>query len=301
MLKLIPILLFSFFAFSAYSQINMVVEKNGFLFMDGSDSILFFQKIPKDLNGKYSRCNYIHPLYGPENTRLTEDFPADHLHQRGVFWAWHQIFIDGQQVSDGWELSNFKQKIADFEYRLRNGVGQIISNVDWSSPLWKDGKEAYMKEETHIDIFPLENNYRRIDFEIKLKALTDRLSIGGSDDEKGYGGFSVRLNLPEDVVFSGEQGAIEPQNTAVIAGNTMNISGSFLKNGKQGGVVIYSNPQNPSPATSWILRKSASMQNVAFPGRTRIPIPFDKPLVLKYSLIVYQGDLNDKQIKRALK
>lgn len=301
MLKLITVFILAFFSFSAYSQINMVVEKGGFLFMDGNDSVFFFQKTPKAMGGKYSRCNYIHPLFGPDNSILTEDFPADHLHHRGVFWAWHQIFIDGKQVSDGWEIKNFEQKITDFEYRLKHDLGQINTRVDWLSPLWKNGKEAYLKEETQIIIHPETNICRRIDFEIKLKALTDRLSIGGSDDEKGYGGFSVRLKLPENVAFSGEDGPVEPQNTAVEAGHILNISGSFLKNGKHGGIVIYSNPENPAPSTEWILRKSASMQNAAFPGRKRISIPFDQPLVLKYSLLVYRGEMNNRQIERALR
>ena len=301
MLKLIPVFLLVFFSSFADAQINMVVRNDGFLFMEGSDSVFFYQKTPKDLNGKYSRCNYIHPLFDLDNSRLTEDFPADHLHHRGVFWAWHQVLIDGKQVSDGWELKNFVQKVTNFEFRLHQGIGLVNTTVDWKSPLWKDGKEAYMKEKTTIIVHPKDGNYRRIDFEITLKALTDRLSIGGSDDEKGYGGFSVRLKLPADVTFSGEKGLVEPQNTAVEAGNTMKISGSFLKNGKSGGVVIYSNPDNPSPATSWILRKAKSMQNAAFPGRQPISIPFDKPLTLKYSILIFQGDLNAKQIKRALK
>lgn len=301
MLKLIPALLLIFIAFPAFAQLNMVVEKEGFLFMDGKDSVFFFQKTPKDLNGNYRRCNYIHPLYGPDNSRLTEDFPADHPHHRGVFWAWHQIFIDGKQVSDGWELKNFEQKITDFEYRLRQGLAQINTHVDWLSPLWKGGKEAYLKEETQILIHPASKNIRRIDFEIRLKALTDRLTIGGSADEKGYGGFSVRLKLPQDVVFIGENGPVEPKNEAVDAGHVMNISGSFLKNGKHGGIVIYSNPKNPSPATEWILRKTASMQNAAFPGRNPVAIPFDKPLTLTYSLLIYQGEISAKQIRKALK
>lgn len=301
MLKLIPFVLFVFLSFAASAQINMVVKKGGFLFLDGKDSICFYQKDAKDLNGNYSRCNYIHPLYGTDNSRLTEDFPADHLHHRGVFWAWHQILIDGKQVSDGWELKNFEENVTSFEFRLQKGIGMISTTVDWKSPLWKNGQEAYIREESKMTIFPRSGNCRRIDFEIKLKALTDRIMIGGSDDEKGYGGFSVRLKLSADVTFTGANGLVEPENTAVEAGSSMKIEGSFLKNGKKGGVVILSNPQNPKPATSWILRKSASMQNAAFPGRKPISIPFDEPLILKYSLLVFQGDLSSKQIKRAEK
>lgn len=301
MLKLIPVILLIFFSFTGKSQINMVVKEDGFLFMDGKDSLFFYQKIPKDKGGAYSRCNYIHPLYGPDNSRLSEDFPADHLHHRGVFWAWHQILIDNKLVSDGWELKNFQQKITDIEFRLQKGIGYLNTTVDWESPLWKDGSEPYLQEKTTITMYPKTGSYRRIDFEIKLKALIDRLSIGGSDDEKGYSGFSVRLKLPADVSFLGENGLVEPTNTAVGAGNTMKIDGSFLKGGKKGGVVIYSNPENPVPSTNWILRKAASMQNAVYPGRQPVSIPFDTPLILKYSLLVFQGDISTKQITKAMK
>lgn len=279
----------------------MVVKTGGFLFMEGKDSIFFYQRSPKDKNGDYSRCNYIHPLYGLDGSRLTEDFPADHLHHRGIFWAWHQILIDNNQVSDGWELKNFQQKVTNFEFMLQKGIGLINTTVEWKSPLWKNGSEAYLKEDAKITIYPKTGNYRRIDFEIRFKALTDRLSIGGSDDEKGYSGFSARLKLPSDATFSGENGLIEPINTAIEAGNLMNISGALLNDGKQGGVAIWSYPSNPAPSTSWIIRKAASMQNAAFPGRKPIAIPFDQPLVLKYSLLVYQDNMSPKQIKKAVK
>lgn len=301
MLKLIPAFLLLCLSIAGFSQINMVVKDDGFLFMEGSDSLFFYQKSPKDKGGEYSRCNYIHPLYGPDNSWLTEDFPSDHLHHRGVFWAWHQILIDNKLVSDGWELKNFKQKVTDIEFRLQKGIGYLNTTVEWESPLWKDGSEPYLQEKTAITMYPKTGSYRRIDFEIKLKALTDRLSIGGSDDEKGYSGFSVRLKLPADVSFSGENGLVEPINTAVDAGNTMKINGSFLKGGKKGGVVIFSNPENPVPSTNWILRKAASMQNAVYPGRQAVSIPFDEPLVLKYSLLIFQGDMSMKQIKRAVK
>ncbi|MFY9152933.1 MAG: DUF6807 family protein [Prolixibacteraceae bacterium] len=301
MLKRILILPVVLFSLTVSAQINMVVKEGGFLFLEGSDSIFFYQKSPKNLEGKYNRCNYLHPLYGPDGTRLTEDFPADHLHHRGIFWAWHQILINNKQVSDGWELTDFEQKVTNFEYRLQQGNGLIIADVDWKSPLWKDGAEPYIREQTKIKIHPRTGNYRRLDFEIKLKALTDRIKIGGSDDEKAYGGFSVRMKLPEDVVFSSQNGAVEPTNLALEAGNYMKISGSVLKNGKEGGILIYNFPSNPGSSTSWIIRNKASMQNAAFPGRQPVSIPFDQPLILNYSILVYQGDLNEKQIKKAIK
>lgn len=113
--------------------------------------------------------------------------------------------------------------------------------------------------------------------------------------------FSVRLKLPENITFYGEKGIVEPDINAVEAGNTLKIAGSYLKNGGKGGVVIRSNPSNPSPSGHWIIRKKASMQNAAYPGHQPVAIPFDEPLVLNYSLLIYQGDLTARQIKKAVK
>ena len=285
-------MLLIFFSFEGMAQINLSVKEGGFLFMEGNDSICFYQKSPKNSGGQFSRCHYIHPLYGIDNSRLTEDFPADHLHHRGVFWAWHQVLIDNQPVSDGWELKNFEQKVVDIEFIQQKGIGYLLTTVDWKSPLWKNGLEAYLQENTTITMYPKKDNYRRIDFEIKLKALVEGLSIGGSDDEKGYSGFSVRVKLPADVTFSSENGSVEPINTAINAGNYIKMKGSFLNAGKKGGVVIQSNPQNPLPNNNWILRKSASMQNAVYPGRQPVSIPINQPLVLKYTLMVFKGDHN---------
>lgn len=301
MSRYVTLLLFLFIAINSNAQIHMKVEKGGFVFLEGKDSILFYQKSPKDIKGQYSRCNYIHPLYALDNTRLTEDFPADHLHHRGVFWAWHQILINGQSVGDGWELKNFLQKVTDVEFQQKDGMGILNTTAEWKSPLYKEGTEAYLKEYSVITMFPKTGNYRRIDFEITLKAMTNGLSIGGSDDEKEYSGFSVRLKLPQDIRFYDEKRLVQPQNTAVHAGHLIKIEGAVLKDGNRGGIGIYSHPSNPSPSTQWILRKSASMQNAVYPGRKLVAIPVDKPLTLKYTLVVYDGSLNFRQIKNAIK
>lgn len=297
--KIITVIPFLLFALFSQAQINMVVKPDGFLFLDGKDSLCFYQKTLKSKDGAYSRCNYIHPLYGLSGSRITEDFPADHPHQRGVFWAWHQIFIEGKPVSDGWELNDFTQQIVDIEFRRVKENGVFTTVVDWKSPLWEKGERPYLREESKMTFHPKTANYRQIDFEISLKALTDHLTIGGSDDEKGYGGFSVRMVQPDDLVFSGAQGVVEPLNGAVEAGNFMNISGTFDQKGTS-GLVIWNSPENPQPNSKWILRKKASMQNAAFPGQNPVLVPVGEPLVLRYSLLVYTGELSVRRIKKIM-
>ena len=304
MFKISGISLLMTFGISAVSQVRMQKQEGGFLFTENNENIMFYQKEPKNFDGKFERCNYIHPLWGIDGTVLTEDFPADHFHHRGVFWAWHQIWIDGKRIGDGWEIKDFDQEVTGVEYfSKQGGVAILRTEVNWKSDMWKKQGEKvpYLKEKTSISIYPKTGNYRKVDFEISLLALAENLFIGGSEDVKGYSGFSVRMILPQDIKFIGPLGEIEPQNEAVRSAGYVNISGSVGKNGNEGGIVMVDNPQNPGYPQPWILRTRNSMQNAAFPGNTTIPISTKIPLILKYSLIIYSGKMSDKKIGEIIK
>ena len=276
------------------SQVSVTKTATGLLFTEDGDSVLFYQVQPKSLNGKYERCNYIHPLWAPDGTVLTEDFPADHLHHRGIFWAWHQLYAGGKNLGDGWELKNFSQKVDHYKIRkAKNGSLKLMTEVEWKSPEYFSGEKPFLLENAEITINTAEKDYRRIDFEIRLNALTGNFEIGGSDDEKGYSGFSVRMKLPDDVIFNGPEGLVKPENTAVQSPGFVNVSGSMLKNDGKGGIVILDNPQNPDYPQRWILRAKNSMQNAVFPGRNRILLNMKKPMILKYSIIIYEGEISE--------
>lgn len=299
----LPVLFIFLTLGSLNAQVTMQKEEGGLLFLEKGEKVLFYQTEPKNYEGAYERCNYIHPLWAPDGAELTEDFPIDHLHHRGIFWAWHQVWINGKRIGDPWEIKDFEQKVADIEFwAQKNGSALLKTKVNWFSDQWrKNGQKVpYMEEKTTITIYPKNGNYRRIDFDIRLLALENGLSIGGSEDEKGYSGFSVRMVLPDDVTFTGPEGIVKPENTAVQSPGYINIFGSMGKDGKKAGIVIADNPSNPGYPQPWILRAKNSMQNAAFPGNGTVPVLTSVPLVLKYSLLVYSGKMNDRKIKKAM-
>jgi hypothetical protein len=288
----------------AVSQVTIQKEDDGILFWEKGEKILFYQMKPIDFDGRYERNHYIHPLRGIDGEVLTEDFPLDHLHHRGVFWAWHQVWIGDKRIGDPWELKDFEQEITDVEFWAQpDGRGTLKTQVQWKSDKWKKSgqKVPYLKESTTLTVHSREKRHRRIDFEISLLALEQNLFIGGSEDEKGYGGFSVRMVLPDDVKFSGVHGQVEPRVIAVQSPGYINISGSLEKEGKNAGIVIVDHPQNPGYPQPWILRKKNSMQNAAFPGSGTVSVSTSGPLVLKYSLLVYSGKMSDRKLKKLIR
>ena len=294
------LLIVFFIAFvSASAQLSMKKVNEGIVITDNGEDVLLYRTAQQNMGGFCSRCNYIHPLYGLNGGVLTEDSPSDHPYHRGIFWAWRQILIDGEKIADQWEMDHFSNEILEFELMKRQNGNIVLKNeVNWLSDHWKKaGKaEAFVSEFTKMEIWPTAANVRRIDFQINLKALVQGVQIGGSDDEKGYGGFSVRMVLPDDVTFSGPDGTVEPMNTAVESPGYITISGSIDK-GKKAGIIIVDHPDNPGYPQPWILRQKNSMQNAAWPGNRLVDLSTEEPLVLNYTLFIYSGKLNARKIK----
>ena len=277
-------------------QINVSINAYAAYFSEGNDSILKYQIAEKSLNGKYKRANYIHPLYSLNGTVLTEDFPEDHRHHRGIFWAWHQLYIGDKRIGDGWEIDHFSWDVVSVEELPQSSSAKAIqAEVLWKSDLWLDvegNEKPFVKEVTTIKVYPKAENYRPIDIEITLLALEPNMRIGGSEDAKGYGGFSPRIKLPNDVAFTSSTGDVTPENLPVNAGPWMDISGSFGKMEKLSGITILCHPKNPKPIDQWILRKQRSMQNSVypFPGAEPVALSQSHPTVLKYRIIIHNGD-----------
>lgn len=280
-------------------DINLQIVDEGALFMEGRDSILFYQAKTKSQNGKYKRSNYIHPLYDFDGNILTEDFPKDHPHHRGIFWAWHQLYIGDKAIGDGWDTNNMCWDVVSIKkQKAAKGAKSIRAHVYWKSPLWLDEKgtqQPIISEHTQITVYSTTSDYRIIDVAIRLTALLPEIKLGGSTDAKGYGGFSARIKLGENVIFTGKNGRVEAQNLPIHAGGWMDISQSSTQgDGSSTGITIIAHPNNPGYPNPWILRSKASMQNAVFPfpGAELISISKQDPITLQYRLVLHMGDVN---------
>ncbi|MDG1897888.1 MAG: PmoA family protein [Fuerstiella sp.] len=267
--------------------LNAEVNPDGITVTESGRSLLHYQLKTKSQEGDWPRANYIHPLHDLDGNVITEDFPHDHGHHRGIFWAWHQVWVGDQKVGDSWVCREFLWDVqSQGVEHCADGSLRLIANVEWkSSQLADDTGEMIpiVAERTVVTVHPANDQYRLLDFEISLKALLQNVRIGGSEDVKGYGGFSPRIKLSKDQKFVGHHGEVEPQKTAVEAGSWIDIS-----NGNQ-GVAILSHPSNPGYPEPWILRAKRSMQNAQYPGAEPVELSMTTPTVLRYRLVLHRG------------
>ncbi|MCA9136768.1 MAG: PmoA family protein [Planctomycetales bacterium] len=268
-------------------------DENGVLVSEDGAKVLYYQRSDRSKDGNYTRAHYVHPLYDLDGNVLTEDFPDDHRHHRGVFWAWHQLIVADQSVGDGWALHDLRWDVRSV-IPTSNDDGSVTLDmtVDWKSSLWRGGRQAIVEEKSSIRIYPRQADRRRIDFQIHMRSTNPETRIGGSDDDKGYGGFSVRIRLPDDIRFLSQNGYQTPTKTIVAASSWMSMTGK-LGDGpsdqtRVSGLTVLCHPDSAGYPQPWILRSKNSMQNPVWPGRTPQLIPTDNPITLRYRVVIHR-------------
>jgi hypothetical protein len=287
--------------------------------------VLVYQIQENSLDGDWPRAGYVHPLYDLDGKVFTEDFPEDHRHHRGVFWAWHHFSVGDLILGDPWLCKDFVRQCTQTKTGAVQSRGEECIGIDlvtlWKSPLLKDlngDMLPVVKEETHVVVHRRTEHQRFVDFDISLIAMLKDVHIGGSDDVKGYGGFSPRIQLNSKQVFRFGSGEVEPTKTAVQGGPWVDISD------EKRGLAIMSHPENTvanrgagkaesgndetgvhesaEPSSPWwILRRKRSMQNVVYPGRKPVLLSTKNPTRLRYRLVIHDGKLSPASLQEMYK
>lgn len=276
-------------------SLQATFDDHGVLVSEGDQPILYYQRTAKSLDGKWTRANYLHPVYDLQGEVITEDFPADHGHHRGIFWAWHQVWLGDRMLGDPWICDDFRWEVQSVAAHTPGDPLTLVADVVWKSPAYSDnrGKPIPIAEEqVTVTVHPTGPGYRVIDFEIALQALVSEVRIGGSDDVKGYGGFSPRIRLDDTQTFFSPGGEVEPMTEAMEAPRWIDIAGDRY------GFAMITHPGNPRTTEQdrWILRRRRSMQNAVYPGREPVELSAESPTVLRYRIVVHDGELAHETI-----
>lgn len=283
-------------------RVRIEPEADGAWFVEGDQRVMFYQRTTRSQDGKHPRANYVHPLQDLDGQTLTEDFPADHPHHRGIFWAWHQVWVGKRRAGDAWSCQRFQWDVGPLSWTLRaDGSAELKANVVWRSPDIRDPKgqlEPIAREAVRIRAYPQAGGARAIDWRIELRAIAKEVRIGGSENVKGYGGFSTRVRLPDDLQFRGRMGLVTPEGTAVVAGPWIDLSGTFSPPVGRSGMTILCHPRNPQFPQPWILRRKGSMQNPVFPGRHAVALSRKRPMILRYRTVLHRGSVSPEQADR---
>ena len=241
---------------------------------------------PDNLKYARSRSDYIHPLYGFDVEELTKDWPIDHPHHRGIYWAWPEVEYKGERGDLHALQKVFARPTGKCEGLDGPDFAQITAENLWH---WED-REAIVREVAIIRAWHENESSRFIDLSFQITALKEGVTIARRET-KLYGGLNVRLNSVKDqqIVFHTDPvGTLSRKAWA-------DLFGTFEGGKKPTGLAIFQNPENPDYPGDWVKYPELNWFQPTFPAaETRYSLKTDKPLILKYRLWIHAGATDEK-------
>ena len=260
------------FAFEERGGTSLDLKEDGRPVFSYNYGRMWQEGAPKDR----ARCCYLHPVHAPNGTVVTDDFPKDHYHHRGISWMWPIVNRNGVR-HDLWILKGIHRHFVRWLERRVEAERAVLSveNV-WTI----DGKEV-AREQVSIVTHRAQAGRRDIDFTLRFEALGEDLELSGAPEErKGYGGFNVRFAPRENTVIraGGKEVPRDSDNDRYPWAEM-----SAVYSGKTATLRITDDPANPGHPIGWCLRKYGFL-GANFPGRESYKLSPGKPLVLRYRI-----------------
>lgn len=235
--------------------------------------------LKKGVKEQYRRSCYLHPVYAPGGTVLTDDFPKDHPHHRGICWSWPVVRFDNRTY-DVWAVQGMHQRFVRWLSR-KAGRDRAVLAVENG---WFAGERKAVKETVALTVLPAARGRRTLEFRLSFEATGLPVEICGRE-VKGYGGFGVRFAPRSGTVLRTGAG-VEAKDSDMAKHRWAELEAVF--EGRRAGARIEDDPRNPGSPAGWCLRHYGYVA-VNYPGLTPVILRPGQPLALAYQVTVFSA------------
>jgi len=250
---------------------------------------------------RYNRACYVHPLYGLDGEVLTEDFPRDHYHHRGVFWAWPGMRVEGKSVQS-WIPQGiyYKQERVVRQEATAQAATLEVENG------WYVGDKRVVKEVLVLTVHPAAKDSRALDFDLTWTALDVPVTLWGAAG-KSYGGFNIRFapnndqpdaNKRKDTTIITSLGPSKGKDLADTRLEWADITGEVPGAPGRSGVAIFVAKDHPDSPPTWLTRHYGCLC-VGWPGVKSQDLEPGKPVRCRYRVWVHRGEADEEALRKA--
>ncbi|MBN1293089.1 MAG: PmoA family protein [Candidatus Latescibacteria bacterium] len=238
-----------------------------------------------------TRSGYIHPVYGLDGEILTEDFPVDHYHHRGIYIAWPRVIVDGDSL-DLWHIRGIEKR---FERWLLKETGPVYARLGIQTG-WYKGENKVVDERLFVTVYRVGTIGRIMDFQVTFEALYSPVKIIGSADLKGYGGFNYRPATFEEPVITAEGETQADSDLKRFA--WADFSARFGGRNVSSGTAIFEDKRNINTPNGWCIRHYGFL-GIEWPGNNPYILEPGTQLMNRYRIWFHRGNAEEGSVDSA--
>jgi len=246
---------------------------------------------PSGVPSDRARSTYIHPLYGLDGEVLTDDFPKDHYHHRGLFWAWPHVRI-GDQHYDLWMLKGIEQRFVRWSAR-EAGTTNATLGVENG---WFVGDRKVVREQVWLRAALSGRDERVLDVELTWTPLEASLTLEGAEG-KSYGGLTLRFAPRINTVITTPLGQGE-EDLSMTRLPWADLSARFAGRAQPSGVALFVAPDHPDFPPEWLTRHYGVLC-LGWPGVKPKTFQPGELIRCRYRVWIHRGAPDVEKVKRA--
>jgi hypothetical protein len=238
-----------------------------------------------------ARSTYFHPIYGLDGEVLTDDFPKDHYHHRGLFWAWPHVKIQGQEYSL-WDLRGIEQRFVRWLEKSAQADAAVLSLENG----WFVGDQQAMREHLWLRVLPATPAGRALDLDLTWTPLARPVTFTGAAG-KSYGGLTLRYAPGTDLVITTPLGNGK-EDLAMTLLKWADLSARFGGAAQPSGAAIFVGPDHPDYPPTWLTRHYGVLC-VGWPGVEPKTFPADQPIRCRYRIWIHRSAPDQATLQKA--
>lgn len=253
-----------------------------------------------DIKPIVKRGGYIHPVYTPEGRAITDDYPADHPHHHGIWWAWTRTQYDGRQP-DFWNMGDGTGRV-DFGSLDKTWNGHVHAGLKATTrfiDVTGGRSEVVLKDQWTVRAYAVGRDTNILVFD-----LVSTQTLAGTRPlvlpEYRYGGLGVRGHIQwngkgDRTVFLTSEGRTRADGNGTRARWT-HMGG--LVDGRPAGIAILDHPSNFRSPQPTRLNPDNPFFNYSPSVAGEWRIEPGKPYVSQYRFVTYEGEPDRALLER---
>jgi hypothetical protein len=257
---------------------DAVVIKEG-----GAEALRYQLAKPVDSKLSVESACYIHPLATPKGIVVTDVAPDDHLHHRGIFFAW--VEMHGKKDADFW---GWGEKAPKKGRRIVNHhVGDIGPSGFRARNAWMADEDRVLVEDVSVSV-RTQGDARIVDLGYVLTP-DEETRIA----QWAFSGFCVRVRKDGKATIEGPEGVVDRPTPNHLDPTTTWPDARWyacsfeLPDGRKAGVAVVNPPSNPK--AGWYNAKTNPMLNPSVTAPGALTLPPRVPFRLTYRVVAYDG------------
>jgi len=270
------------------------VNENSLGLWEGSRPVLVYnhgvirkEGVPADR----ARSSYIHPLYGLDGEVLTDDFPRDHYHHRGLFWSWPHVQVGGQHY-DLWMLKGIEHRFQRWLAR-ETGPGPAVLGIENG---WYVGPKRVMLEQVWVRVHPAGANERAMDLDFTWTPEGQPIRLTGAEG-KSYGGLTLRFAPGTNTAITIPAG-LTSRDLPMTNLPWADLTRLWTAEKVTSGAAIFVSPDHPDFPPEWLTRHYGVLC-LGWPGVKPATFQPGQPIHCRYRVWIHRGAVDARRLTEA--